>query len=43
MRDGLDVSPLITHTFDIDDAAEALAVAGDRTSGSSKVMLRLSS
>ena len=43
MRDGLDVSPLITHRFDLDDAAEALAVAADRTSGSSKVMLRLGS
>jgi L-idonate 5-dehydrogenase len=41
MRDGLDVSPLITHRFGLDHAAEALAVAADRTSGSSKVMLRL--
>lgn len=39
---GIDVSPLITHTFDIDDAAAALAVAGDRSTGSSKVLLRLS-
>ena len=38
---GIDVSPLITHTFDLEDAAAALAVAGDRTSGSSKVLLRL--
>ena len=41
MRDGLDVSPLITHRFDLVEAAQALAVAADRTSGSSKVMLRL--
>jgi L-idonate 5-dehydrogenase len=41
MCDGLDVSPLITHRFDLDRAAEALAVAADRTSGSGKVMLRL--
>ena len=41
MHDGLDVSPLITHRFDLDQAAEALAVAADRASGSSKVMLRL--
>jgi len=41
MNDGLDVSPLITHTFDLDQAAEAMAVAADRASGSSKVMLRL--
>ena len=41
MCDGLDVSPLITHRFDLDRAAEALAVAADRNSGSSKVMLRL--
>ncbi|MGC7101809.1 L-idonate 5-dehydrogenase [Amycolatopsis lurida] len=38
---GLDVSPLITHTFDLDRAGEALAVAADRTSGSGKVLLRL--
>ncbi len=43
MRDGLDVAPLITHRFALADAAEALAVAADRTSGSSKVMLRLGS
>jgi L-idonate 5-dehydrogenase len=43
MRDGLDVAPLITHRFDLADAADALAVAADRTSGSSKVMLRLRS
>jgi L-idonate 5-dehydrogenase len=42
MRDGLDVSPLITHSFPLDRAAEALAVAADRSSGSSKVMLGLS-
>ena len=41
MRDGLDVSPLITHRFDLDRAEEALAVAADRGTGSSKVMLRL--
>jgi L-idonate 5-dehydrogenase len=41
MADGLDVSPVITHTFGIESAAEALAVAADRASGSSKVMLRL--
>jgi L-idonate 5-dehydrogenase len=38
---GLDVDPLMTHTFGIDDAAVAMRVAGDRTTGSSKVMLRL--
>jgi L-idonate 5-dehydrogenase len=38
---GLDVDPLMTHTFGIDDAAEAMRVAGDRGTGSSKVMLRL--
>jgi L-idonate 5-dehydrogenase len=42
MAAGLDVSPLITHVFDIDDALTAMRVAGDRSSGSSKVMLRLS-
>ncbi|WP_129339318.1 L-idonate 5-dehydrogenase [Cellulomonas endophytica] len=38
---GLDVEPMLTHTFDLDQAPEALRVAGDRASGSSKVMLRL--
>ena len=42
LRDGLDVTPLITHTFPLERAAEALAVAADRTTGSSKVMLQLS-
>lgn len=41
LRDGLDVEPLVTHAFDIDQAATALAVAADRSSGSSKVLLRL--
>lgn len=41
LADGLDVDPLMTHTFKIDEAAEALRVAGDRSTGSSKVMLRL--
>ncbi|MFE2938091.1 L-idonate 5-dehydrogenase [Streptomyces sp. NPDC059255] len=41
MRDGLDVSPVITHRFALDRAGEALAVAADPASGSSKVMLRL--
>lgn len=41
LRDGLDVTPLITHTFPLGQAADALAVAADRTTGSSKVMLQL--
>jgi L-idonate 5-dehydrogenase len=41
MRAGLDVSPLVTHRFDLGQAAEALAVAADRSTGSSKVLLRL--
>ncbi|MFS0702755.1 L-idonate 5-dehydrogenase [Cellulomonas sp. 179-A 4D5 NHS] len=43
LADGLDVDPLMTHTFGIDEAAEALRVAADRSTGSSKVMLRLGS
>ncbi|MEV8336291.1 L-idonate 5-dehydrogenase [Streptomyces niveus] len=39
MRDGLDVSPVISHRFDLARADEALAVAA--AGGSSKVMLRL--
>ncbi|MEJ3658109.1 L-idonate 5-dehydrogenase [Actinomycetes bacterium KLBMP 9759] len=41
MRDGLDVTPVVTHTFDLDRAAEAMATAADRSTGSSKVMVRL--
>ncbi|MER5185704.1 L-idonate 5-dehydrogenase [Streptomyces sp. NPDC002896] len=41
LRDGLDVTPLITHRFPLEQAEEALAVAADPRSGSSKVMLRL--
>jgi L-idonate 5-dehydrogenase len=40
MANGLDVSPVITHKFAIDQAAEAMTVA--TASGSSKVMLQLS-
>jgi L-idonate 5-dehydrogenase len=43
LRDGLDVTPLITHRFPLERAEEALAVAADPTIGSSKVMLRLGS
>lgn len=42
MSQGLDVSPLLTHEFDISQAPQAFAVAADRSSGSSKVMIRLS-
>jgi L-idonate 5-dehydrogenase len=42
LAEGLDISPLITHTYPLAGAAEALAVAADRTTGSSKVLLRLS-
>jgi L-idonate 5-dehydrogenase len=42
MAAGLDVTPLMTHTFGIDDAVRAMQVAADPASGSSKVMLRLS-
>jgi L-idonate 5-dehydrogenase len=41
LRDGLDVTPLITHRFPLERAEEALVVAADPDSGSSKVMLRL--
>jgi L-idonate 5-dehydrogenase len=42
MAEGLDVSPVITHKFGIDQAAEAMRVFGDPAAGSSKVMLKLS-
>lgn len=41
MAGGLDLGPVVTHRFDLADADEAMHVAADRTSGSSKVMLRL--
>jgi L-idonate 5-dehydrogenase len=41
MRDGLDVSPVITHRFPLDQAEKALITAADRTTGSSKVLLNL--
>jgi L-idonate 5-dehydrogenase len=41
MRDGLDVSPVITHRFPLTQAEKALATAADRTTGSSKVLLNL--
>lgn len=43
LADGLVVDPVITHEFGIEEAAEAFAVAADRSSGSSKVLLRLGS
>lgn len=39
---GLDLEPLLTHTFAIDQAAEAFAVATNPEAASSKVMLHLS-
>ncbi|WP_347351850.1 zinc-binding dehydrogenase [Intrasporangium sp.] len=42
MAAGLDVSPLMTHEVTIDDAVPGFELAADRTSGSSKVMIRLS-
>ena len=43
LMDGtVDVSPLMTHEFDINEAVRAFKIAGDRGTGSSKVMLRLS-
>jgi len=41
MAAGLDVTPLMTHSFGIDEAATALQTAADPAAGSSKVKLRL--
>lgn len=41
LDDGLDVTPLITHRYPIDDAADAIAVAADRNTGSGKVLIQL--
>ncbi|MDQ0819352.1 L-idonate 5-dehydrogenase [Arthrobacter sp. V4I6] len=40
LADGLDVEPVLSHTFDADDAAEAFRTASDRGTGSSKVLLK---
>ena len=41
MENGLDVTPLITHRYPINEAAEAIAVAADHNTGSGKVLLKL--
>jgi L-idonate 5-dehydrogenase len=41
MDSGLDVTPLITHRYPINEAAQAITVAADRNSGSGKVLLQL--
>jgi L-idonate 5-dehydrogenase len=42
MARGVDVSPLMTHEVSIDDAVHGFELAADRSTGSSKVMIRLS-
>jgi L-idonate 5-dehydrogenase len=39
MAAGLDVEPLLTHTFPVEEAMEAFRIAADRSTGSSKVLL----
>jgi L-idonate 5-dehydrogenase len=41
MENGLDVTPLITHRYPINEAAQAITIAADRNSGSGKVLLQL--
>ena len=41
MARGVDVSPLMTHEVSIDDAIRGFELAADRSTGSSKVMIRL--
>lgn len=41
MAVGLDVSPVMTHEFPIDDAVAAFETAADHSTGSAKVMLKL--
>jgi L-idonate 5-dehydrogenase len=41
MDGGLDVTPLITHRYPINEAADAIAVAADRSSGSGKVLIQI--
>ncbi|WP_218837012.1 L-idonate 5-dehydrogenase [Trueperella bernardiae] len=42
LADGLYVDPLMSHEFPIEEAVEAFNVAADRTTGSSKVMIKIS-
>lgn len=42
MANGLDIEPLLTHDFPIEDAVAAFETAADRSTGSSKVLLKLS-
>lgn len=42
MAGGVDVSPLMTHEVPIEQAVRGFELAADRSSGSSKVMIRLS-
>ncbi|SER69089.1 L-idonate 5-dehydrogenase [Corynebacterium cystitidis] len=42
MASGLDVTPILTHEFPIDQAEKAFETAADRSTGSSKVLLKLS-
>lgn len=39
---GVDVSPLMTHEVDIEESVRGFELAADRSTGSSKVMIRLS-
>ncbi|MDR7328490.1 L-idonate 5-dehydrogenase [Corynebacterium guangdongense] len=41
MAQGMDVTALLTHEFPIEQAEEAFATAADRSTGSSKVLLKL--
>lgn len=41
MADGVDLSPLVTHTLPLEEAGEAFRIAADRSTGSSKVVLDL--
>ncbi|WP_127128709.1 hypothetical protein [Georgenia sp. SYP-B2076] len=41
LGEGLDVEPLLTHTFPLVDALAAFETAGDRSTGSSKVLLQI--
>lgn len=40
LAEGLDVEPMLTHEFPVAEAVEAFRVAGDRSTGSSKVLLK---
>lgn len=41
MDNGLDIEPILTHEFPLDQSLKALETAGDKATGAAKVLLRI--